>query len=147
MSQLIHTIEVNGQVLTRKTDGYTRYSYAVPKSGRKIEAIRASLQSVINSANPELVSAKLEAFLDSKERTFAWTPEQRADFISDQTEQKVTLFASAAKRAQKELKALEHFAPGTFVWEKASWHSDFQLAMKAARGDRALVKTAVVAEA
>jgi hypothetical protein len=124
MSHLIHTIEVNGQVLTRKTDGYTVYAYAVPKSGRKIEAIRATLQSIIDA--PEKEAAR-------------WAAAGIELDVADRVK--------AAKRAKRELARIADIPAGTFVWEKASWHADFQLALKAARGNRALVKTAVVAEA
>lgn len=141
----IHTIEVEGQTLTRTTNGY-KYEFGVPSEGRKIERIRASLQSVIDDANPELVAAKLEDYLAREELAADWSAERRADFIEDQVEVRVSASINAAKRAQKQLKALEQVAPGTFVWEKATWHHSFEAAMKAARGYRAHVVKAQITE-
>ena len=124
MSYLIHTIEVNGQTLTRKTDGYTRYSYAIPTAGRKVEVIRAELQRVIDAPAVQAkrwIAAGLEV----------------PELVSEK---------KAAKKAVRELALIVDVPAGTFIWEKASWHSDFELAMKAARGNRALVKAAIVAE-
>jgi len=116
MANIIHTIQVNGQTLTRKTDGYTVYAYAVPKSGRKIEAIRATLQSIIDA--PEKEAAR-------------WASAGIELDVSDRVK--------AAKRAERELARLADVPAGTFVWEKASWHADFQLALSAARGQRSRV--------
>jgi len=143
MSYFLHTVEVNGQTLTRTTNGY-KYEFAVLVAGRKIEAIRAGLQRTIDSANPERVSSRLEAFLEGDERTSAWTPEARAEWLADQTEVKLSRLLPEAKRAQKELKALESVPAGTFIWEKASWHADFELAKKAARGYREHIIRATV---
>ena len=143
MSYFLHTVEVNGQTLTRTTNGY-KYEYAVLVAGRKIEAIRAGLQRTIDAADPEFVSSRLEGFLAGNEHAQAWTPQRRAEFLEDQIEGELARRIPEAKRAQKQLKALESVPAGTFVWEKASWHADFELAKKAARGYREHIIRATV---
>ncbi len=145
MRDLIHTVEVNGQTLTRTTNGY-KYEFAVLVAGRKIEAIRAGLQRTIDSANPELVSSRLEAFLAGNERASQWTAEARAEWLADQFEVKMASVLPDAKRAQKKLKTLESVPAGTFIWEKASWHADFELANKAARNQRDLIHPTIITE-
>lgn len=141
----IHTIEIDGQTLTRQTNGY-KYDFGVPSEGRKIERIRAELQRAVDAANPEAIAAKLEDYLAGDSRASEWSTQRRAEFIADQVESQISEKASAAKRAQKQLDALEQIAPNTFVWEKASWHHSFEAAIKAARGHRAHVIKAEITE-
>jgi hypothetical protein len=113
MANKIHTIQVNGQTFVRKTDGYTVYAYAVPTAGRKIEVIRGELERTIAAATK------------NADRWIA------AGFDYDNSED-----LKVIKKAERKLARLADVPAGTFVWEKASWHADFELALKAARGRR-----------
>ena len=120
MFKKIHTIEANGLTISRVTDGYTEYRYAALKSGRKVEAVRAELERI--AANSSVKASK--RFVDAGI--------EAPDYSS---------IDRAAKKAVKFLAAIADVPAGTFVWEKVSWHADFELALRAAKGNRSLVKS------
>lgn len=125
MQHIIHTITTSsGQTITHVTNGYYKYEYAVLKAGRSIDKIRAELQRTIDAPARLAAQYEAEGFFDF-------------DFTSH---------IKYAKRAQKELDALAGIPAGTFYWEKASWHADGQLAVKAARGNKSLIFKTTITE-
>lgn len=119
MSELTYTAEIDGQLFTKGTNSDTIYRFAVVE-GTRASYLRANLVSAIArcEAGAERMRATAEAAA-AKGLDFDF-----ADWVGDSTK--------TVKRHQKALAALADFADNDVVWAKRSFHSEYELARKAA---------------
>lgn len=119
MSDWTYTAEIDGQFITKGTNCNTVYRFAVVE-GTRASYLRANLVSAI---------ARCEA---GAERMRAAAEDALAKGLDIDVEAWVGDSAKNVKRHQKALAALADFADNDVVWAKRSFHSDYELARKAA---------------
>lgn len=119
MSDWTYTAEIDGQFITKGTNCNTVYRFAVVE-GTRASYLRANLVSAIArcEANAARAQARYEdAIAQGFDIDFA-------SWVGDN--------AKLVKRHQKALAALADFADNDVVWAKRSFHSEYELARKAA---------------
>lgn len=119
MSDITYTAEIDGQFITKGTNCNTVYRFAVVE-GAYAGRLRSNLEAAV---------ARAEANLARQQARYDEAIAQGFDFDFDAW---LGSSVKAVKRQQKELAALASFADNDVVWAKRSFHSEYELARKAA---------------
>ena len=111
MSELTYTAEIDGQLVTKGTNSDTVYRWAAAQ-GMRVSVVRSQHEREVRNAQRSLAM-----FAD-------------AGFELDEAEQR--RLNNYINKHQKALAAIAHLGDNEVLWNKASFHSDNELARQAA---------------